>query len=270
MPESHDEIAHQATPASHRKSNSHDAAAETERQYRTREHLTDAEIERLMAAARNNRWGHRDATMILVAYRHGLRVSELVDLRWEQVDFNHAVLHVRRAKKGTPATHPIIGDEMRALRRLQREQEPRSPFVFTSERGSPFTTAGFARMLERAGEAAGLALKVHPHMLRHACGFALANKGHDTRALQAYLGHRNIQHTVRYTELSPGRFKDFGDNALPSKKLRASPLIVGGSAGYRRTSAGERSAKDHGQRSGRPANRHSARACTGSHGTGCG
>ena len=177
--------------------------------YRTREHLTDAEIERLMAAAGNNRWGHRDATMILVAYRHGLRVSELVDLRWEQVDFNHAVLHVRRAKKGTPATHPIVGDEMRALRRLQREQEPRSPFVFTSERGSPFTTAGFARMLERAGEAAGLALKVHPHMLRHACGFALANKGHDTRALQAYLGHRNIQHTVRYTELSPGRFKDF-------------------------------------------------------------
>jgi len=162
-----------------------------------------------MAAARNNRWGHRDATVILVAYRHGLRVSELADLRWEQVDFNHAALHVRRAKKGTPATHPIIGDEMRALRRLQREQEPRSPFVFTSERGSPFTTAGFARMLERAGEAAGLTLKVHPHMLRHACGFALANKGHDTRALQAYLGHRNIQHTVRYTELSPDRFKDF-------------------------------------------------------------
>ena len=177
--------------------------------YRSREHLTDAEIERLIAAARNNRWGHRDATMILVAYRHGLRVSELVDLRWEQVDFNHGVLHVRRVKKGSPATHPIIGDEMRALRRLQREQEPRSPFVFTSERGSPFTTAGFARMLERADEAAQLSLKVHPHMLRHACGFALANKGHDTRALQAYLGHRNIQHTVRYTELSPGRFKDF-------------------------------------------------------------
>ena len=92
---------------------------------------------------------------------------------------------------------------------LQRQQDPTSPFVFTSERGSPFTTAGFARLLERAGEAAGLGLKVHPHMLRHACGFALANKGHDTRALQAYLGHRNIQHTVRYTEISPGRFKDF-------------------------------------------------------------
>ena len=138
--------------------------------------------------------------MILVAFRHGLRSSELVDLRWDQIDFTHAVLHVRRAKKGTPATHPIIGDETRALRKLQREQDPKSPFVFTPERGSPFTTAGFARMLARAGEAAGLGLKVHPHMLRHACGFALANKGHDTRALQAYLGHRNIQHTVRYTE----------------------------------------------------------------------
>ena len=78
--------------------------------------------------------------------------------------------------------------------------------MFTSERGSPFTTAGFARMVERAGVEAKLGFKAHPHMLRHACGFALANKGHDTRALQAYLGHRNIQHTVRYTELSPDRF----------------------------------------------------------------
>jgi integrase len=175
----------------------------------TREHLTEAEVERLMKAAQGNRYGHRDATMILVAYRHGLRVSELVDLRWEQVDLRTATLHVRRVKKGTPSTHPILGDELRALRRLQREQEPKSPFVFTSERGAPFTTAGFARMIERAGVAAKLSFKPHPHMLRHACGYALANRGHDTRALQAYLGHRNIQHTVRYTELSPTRFKDF-------------------------------------------------------------
>jgi integrase len=147
--------------------------------------------------------------MVLVAYRHGLRASELTDLRWEQVDFRTATLHVRRVKQGTPSTHPILGDELRALRLLQREQEPRSPFVFTSERGAPFTTAGFARMVERAGKAAKLTFKPHPHMLRHACGFALANRGHDTRALQAYLGHRNIQHTVRYTELSPTRFKNF-------------------------------------------------------------
>jgi integrase len=176
---------------------------------RTREYLTEAEVERLMSATKGNRWGHRDATMVLVAYRHGLRASELVDLRWEQVEFKTATLHVRRVKKGTPSTHPILGDELRALRRLQREQEPKSPFVFTSERGSPFTTAGFARIVERAGIEARLGFKVHPHMLRHACGYALANRGHDTRALQAYLGHKNIQHTVRYTELSPLRFKDF-------------------------------------------------------------
>jgi type 1 fimbriae regulatory protein FimB/type 1 fimbriae regulatory protein FimE len=147
-----------------------------------------------MHAAQGNRHGHRDATMVLVAYRHGLRASELVDLRWES---------------GTPSTHPIVGDELRALRRLQREQEPKSPFVFTSERGAPFTTAGFARLIERAGVEAKFGFKPHPHMLRHACGYALANRGHDTRALQAYLGHKNIQHTVRYTELSPTRFKDF-------------------------------------------------------------
>lgn len=176
---------------------------------RTREYLTDAECEQLGEAAKANRWGHRDAAMILIAYRHGLRAIELVDLRWDQIDFTHATLAVRRAKKGSPSTHPLRGDELRALRRLARDQEPKSPFVFTSERGAPFTTAGFAKMVERAGEAAGLGFKAHPHMLRHACGFALANKGHDTRALQAYLGHKNIQHTVRYTELSPDRFKDF-------------------------------------------------------------
>ena len=176
---------------------------------RSREHLTLDEVERLIAAAKQGRWGHRDATMLLVAYRHGLRASELTDLHWDQIDFSTANLHVRRAKKGSPATHPILGDELRALRRLQREQAPKSPFVFTSERGGPFTTAGFARIVAAATRRADLEIKAHPHMLRHACGFRLANDGHDTRALQAYLGHRNIQHTVRYTELSPTRFKDF-------------------------------------------------------------
>ena len=123
------------------------------------------------------------------------------------MDFGKATLHVRRVKQGTPSTHPILGDELRALRRLQREQEFKSPFIFTSERGAPFSTAGFARMVERAGS--GFTFKVHPHMLRHACGFKLANDGHDTRSLQAYLGHKNIQHTVRYTELAPTRFRDF-------------------------------------------------------------
>lgn len=176
---------------------------------RTREYLTDDEVHRLTEAAKTNRHGHRDATMILVAYRHGFRPAELTDLRWDQIEFVSASLHVRRVKQGTPSTHPILGDELRALRRLQREQKPKSPFVFTSERGTPFTTAGFARMIERAGVGAKFGFKAHPHMLRHACGYALANRGHDTRSLQAYLGHKNIQHTIRYTELSPARFKDF-------------------------------------------------------------
>lgn len=176
---------------------------------RTREYLTEAEVERLIKAAKSNRYGQRNSTMILVAYRHGLRAVEVVDLQWDQVDFTAATLQVQRVKQGTPSTHPVCGDELRSLRRLQREQEPKSPFIFTSERGAPFTTAGFAKMVERAGKSASLSFKAHPHMLRHACGYTLANRGHDTRALQAFLGHKQIQHTVRYTELSPTRFKGF-------------------------------------------------------------
>jgi type 1 fimbriae regulatory protein FimB/type 1 fimbriae regulatory protein FimE len=176
---------------------------------RSREYLRPDEIEKLIAAARKSRWGARDALMILTAYRHGLRASELVDLEWSQIDFNAGNLHVNRLKSGVSSVHPIKGDELRALRRLQREQEPKSPYVFTSERGAPFTRSGFAKMIERSGRDADLPFSVHPHMLRHACGYALANKGHDTRSLQSYLGHKNIQHTTLYTALSPTRFKDF-------------------------------------------------------------
>jgi integrase len=144
--------------------------------------------------------------LVLIAFRHGLRAAELIDLRWDQVDLDNALLHVRRLKNGSPASHPLTGRELRALRRLRPEQ-PKSPFVFISERGAPFSKRGFQAMLERAGEAAGSDMKIHPHMLRHACGFKLANEGVDTRTIQAYLGHKSIQHTVRYTELSPTRFK---------------------------------------------------------------
>jgi type 1 fimbriae regulatory protein FimB/type 1 fimbriae regulatory protein FimE len=144
---------------------------------RTREYLTEPEVERLLKAAKGNRWGSRDAAMILIAYRHGLRAAELVDLRWDQVELGrNAVLHVRRVKNGTPSTHPLQADEMRALRALMPDGQRTSPFVFTSERGAPFTTAGFAKMVARAGVAASFKFAVHPHMLRHACGFALANK----------------------------------------------------------------------------------------------
>jgi integrase len=175
---------------------------------RTREHLTVGEVERLIDCASENRQGQRDGLMILLAFRHGLRAAEVCDLRWEQIDFATATLHVRRIKNGTPATHPLTGREMRALRKHQRESGP-SAFVFVSERGAPLSAPGFSRMVERAGRAAKLGIKVHAHMLRHACGYALANAGHDTRALQAYLGHRNIQNTTRYTALAQDRFKGF-------------------------------------------------------------
>jgi type 1 fimbriae regulatory protein FimB/type 1 fimbriae regulatory protein FimE len=132
-----------------------------------------------------------------------------VTLRWDAIDFANGQIHVSRAKNGAPSVHPLSGLELRALRRLKREQEPLSSFLFTSERGSPFTTAGWRKMVARLGEAAKLGFKTHPHMLRHACGYKLAGDGVDTRALQAYLGHRNIQNTTRYTALAPGRFKGF-------------------------------------------------------------
>jgi integrase len=175
---------------------------------RPREYLTPSEVETLIRTARKGRYGHRDATLILVSYRHGLRAVEICDLEWSQVEFDRtATLHVRRAKNGKPAAHPIRGDELRALRELQRQTS--GGYVFETERGTPFTTDAVNRLVKRIGERAGFPFKVHVHMLRHACGYALANQGHDTRAIQDWLGHRAIQHTTRYTELSQARFKDF-------------------------------------------------------------
>ena len=179
---------------------------------RSREHLTPVEIDRLVAAARRlGRHGHRDATMILIAYRHGLRVSELVGLRREQVDLHQGFLHVRRRKNGLPSTHPLRGPEIRALRKLFRDDLETS-YVFVSERKAPMTEATFRKLVARAGEAARLGMPIHPHMLRHSTGFKLANDGQDTRAIQHYLGHRNIQHTVLYTHLAAERFNGFWDD----------------------------------------------------------
>lgn len=178
-------------------------------QKRTREHLLPQEVEVMLKAARGvGRHGNRDATLILLAYRHGLRVSELVALRWEQVDFNGGTIYINRLKHGVSSTHPLRGPELRCLRQLRREY-PGSPYLFVSERGAAMAADTARGIIQRSGQLADIPFPVHPHMLRHACGFYLASKGHDTRAIQAYLGHKNIQHTVRYTELAPGRFKDF-------------------------------------------------------------
>jgi type 1 fimbriae regulatory protein FimE len=176
---------------------------------RSREYLTSAEVEKLIKGAESvGRHGHRDGTLILVGYRHALRVSELVSLRWDQIDLVQGLMHVNRVKNGTPSTHPIRGEELRALRKLQRDYPGRT-YVFNGERNTPLTASGVRKIVSRAGLAAGIEFPVHPHMLRHAAGYKLANDGHDTRAIQHYLGHKNISHTVRYTQLSPDRFKNF-------------------------------------------------------------
>jgi site-specific recombinase XerD len=176
--------------------------------YRDREHLLPSEVDQLIAGAKESRWGFRDATMIRIAYHHGLRARELVELTWTQINLDEATISVKRVKGSKSGDHPLLGEELRALRRLRRDN-PHSQWVFTNERGDPFTTDGFAAMIRRAARRAGLAMKVHPHMLRHACGYKLANDGKDLRSLQGYLGHKNVQNTVRYTELAPNRFKDF-------------------------------------------------------------
>lgn len=165
----------------------------------------------IQAAKKTGRHGHRDATLIMLTYRHGLRAQEAIGLRWDQIDFKGGSIHVTRVKRGKPSTHPLRGPELRALRQLQRDY-PDCPYLFVSERGGPISQNSVNKIVARAGQLAGLTFPVHPHMLRHACGYYLANKGLDTRAIQAYLGHQNIQHTVRYTELAPNRFKNFWDD----------------------------------------------------------
>jgi type 1 fimbriae regulatory protein FimB/type 1 fimbriae regulatory protein FimE len=175
---------------------------------RPREHLTPAEVDKLIATARTRgrgRCAQRDAAAILIAFSHGLRVSELVALRWGQFDLTDGVVHISRRKNGRPSTQPLRGPELRALRQLRRLW-PAGQHVFQTESGDPLSEAGFRKMLARTGEAAGFPWPVHPHQLRHACGYRLANSGTDTRTIQAYLGHANISHTVVYTELAANRF----------------------------------------------------------------
>lgn len=160
----------------------------------------------MKATGITGRQSNRDRTLILMMFRHGLRVSESVDIKWDQVNFKGGSIHINRLKNGKPSTHYLEGYELRALRRLRREYA-KSPFVFVTERGGPLTRSTVNKMVERAGREAEIPFPVHPRMLRHTCGYYLANKGVDTRTIQDCLGHVSIMHTVRYTELSPNKFK---------------------------------------------------------------
>jgi type 1 fimbriae regulatory protein FimB/type 1 fimbriae regulatory protein FimE len=179
--------------------------------YRVREHLTEAEVEKLLVALKGNRHGHRDWLIGLVIYRHGLRVSEACDLRWDDIDPRKRTIIVRRLKGSTDSVHYLERDELNGLRLLHRQQQAdgtKGAYVFINERCQPFGRMGIGRMIERAGEASTLPFPVHVHMLRHSTGYALAARGMDTRRLQHYLGHASITNTVRYTAMSPEPFKD--------------------------------------------------------------
>lgn len=176
---------------------------------RSREHLTSEEVEKLRKGARSvGRHRVRDDLIIFLMFRHAFRVKEISNLKWDQVDFDEGAIYVNRNKGGCAATHPLSGSEMRALRKLKRIYTE-NPHVFISEYCSPLTTRSIHNIIARAGKMAGFSFSIHPHMLRHSTGYYLANKGEDTRAIQAYLGHVNIHSTVRYTALAPNRFKNF-------------------------------------------------------------
>jgi type 1 fimbriae regulatory protein FimB/type 1 fimbriae regulatory protein FimE len=175
--------------------------------YRTREYLMEAEIGKLLEAAGKSRNPVRDRLLILLAFRHALRVSELVDVRVEAIDLKAATIHICRAKNGTPGIHGLQGDELRLIRELLRAQ-PHATFLFLSERKAPLSVDGAQKLIERLGVAAGFAFPIHAHMLRHSAGYALAGRGVDTRTLQAFMGHRSIANTVIYTAVADKRVRN--------------------------------------------------------------
>jgi type 1 fimbriae regulatory protein FimB/type 1 fimbriae regulatory protein FimE len=176
---------------------------------RPRKHLTPTEVAALLKAARHSgRYRLRDEVAVMLAYRHGLRATELVGLQWAQIDLRGATIVIRRAKGGMNTEHPLRSVELRLLGKLRKES-PEAAYVLMTERGTPWTTSNFRKVLQRLAAVAKLPISVNPHALRHACGFKLAADGVDTRGLSHYLGHRSLQSTERYTAQSAARFKDF-------------------------------------------------------------
>lgn len=176
---------------------------------RDREYLRASEVQALIRAAQKvGRHPVRDGALVLLMFRHGLRTAELVALKWSQIDLVGGYIEVHRCKHGHDSIQPLRSPELRALRQIQRDY-PDTSYVFVSERQAPLSTRSIRQIIARAGKIAQIPFPVHPHQLRHACGYYLASQGQDTRAIQDYLGHKNIHHTVRYTQMSPQRFENF-------------------------------------------------------------
>lgn len=180
------------------------------KEYRSREFLTLEEVEALLEVAQSGRkFQARNYALVLIMFRHGLRAQEASNLRWDAILWGERKISINRCKNGLDGVHPLKDDELKVLQELKAQSE--SQFIFSSERGKQLTAPAIAQVINRLGDAANLGFKVHPHQLRHACGYYMANKGYTTRDIQAYLGHRNIQNTEKYTALSSARFNDIWD-----------------------------------------------------------